>query len=28
LRASRFLSEIDRTPPVFDRWQISEEPVA
>ena len=26
LRASRFLSEIDTAPPVFDRWQIVEEP--
>jgi DNA helicase-2/ATP-dependent DNA helicase PcrA len=26
LRPSRFLSEIDRAPAVFDRWQISEEP--
>lgn len=27
LRPSRFLSEVDHSPPVFDRWQISEEPL-
>jgi DNA helicase-2/ATP-dependent DNA helicase PcrA len=27
LRPSRFLIELDRSPPVFERWQISEEPV-
>lgn len=27
MRPSRFLSEIDRSPPVFDRWQIQEEPL-
>ena len=26
LRPSRFLVELDRSPPVFDRWQITEEP--
>jgi DNA helicase II / ATP-dependent DNA helicase PcrA len=26
LRPSRFLVELDRSPPVFDRWQIAEEP--
>ncbi len=26
LRPSRFLSEIDTSPPVFDRWEIEEEP--
>ncbi len=28
LRPSRFLTEIDRAPAVFDRWQIFEEPTA
>jgi len=27
LRPSRFLAELDHSPPVFDRWQISEEPM-
>jgi DNA helicase-2/ATP-dependent DNA helicase PcrA len=27
IRPSRFLLELDRPPAVFDRWQISEEPV-
>ncbi|MEZ4452034.1 MAG: ATP-dependent helicase [Nannocystaceae bacterium] len=27
LRPSRFLSEIDRAPAVFDRWQIEEQPL-
>lgn len=26
MRPSRFLTELDRSPPVFHRWQISEEP--
>ena len=26
LRPSRFLSEVDSSPPVFERWEISEEP--
>jgi DNA helicase-2/ATP-dependent DNA helicase PcrA len=26
MRPSRFLTEIDAPPAVFDRWQISEEP--
>ena len=26
LRPSRFLAEIDRSPPVFERWQIEEQP--
>jgi DNA helicase-2/ATP-dependent DNA helicase PcrA len=28
MRASRFLTEIDRLPNVFDRWQIHEEPAS
>jgi len=28
LRPSRFLRELDYGPPVFDRWQISEEPLS
>lgn len=27
LRPSRFLAEIDRSPPVFDRWEIEEAPL-